>query len=94
VWIESNPVISLNCYPNPFNLQTKIEVNFPLLELANISIYDILGRKVNTLFNGYPADRKINVTFNATPSLYGSGIYFAVANQNQHKAIIRLSLIK
>ena len=42
-------------YPNPFNLQTTVEIAIPYYadgQQAELKIYDILGRKVKTLFSG------------------------------------------
>lgn len=45
-------LLLFNNYPNPFNSQT--HVSFVLKNGANVSIdvYDVLGRKVRTIFNG------------------------------------------
>ncbi|NIT58918.1 MAG: T9SS type A sorting domain-containing protein, partial [Aliifodinibius sp.] len=38
-------------YPNPFNAQTTIEYSLPVSGRVKITLYDILGRKVKTLFD-------------------------------------------
>lgn len=38
-------------YPNPFNPQTTIEFTIPQSGFVNLTIYDILGRKVETILN-------------------------------------------
>jgi hypothetical protein len=40
-------------YPNPFNSETIIEFALPRGQSVTIEIYDILGRKVRTLIDGY-----------------------------------------
>ena len=44
------------CYPNPSN--STLSINFCLPEGGDVSlsIYDILGRKVKTLFSGYKTE--------------------------------------
>ncbi len=39
-------------YPNPFNPTTRFTVEIPRMSQVEISIYDILGRKIATLWNG------------------------------------------
>ena len=60
-------------YPNPFNPTTKIKFTLPETALTEIIIYDLLGRKIQTLRNkeleaGY---HEINIDANNFPS----GIY-------------------
>ncbi len=42
----------LNNYPNPFNPTTTIPVVIPNKSNAKLEVYNILGQKVVTLFNG------------------------------------------
>ncbi|UCC79268.1 MAG: T9SS type A sorting domain-containing protein [Candidatus Zixiibacteriota bacterium] len=61
-------------YPNPFNANTTI--SFTLLEPRNImlSIYDLLGRKISVLADGYFDAGIHDITFDAGDLT--SGIYF------------------
>jgi hypothetical protein len=61
-------------YPNPFNPTTQIR--FALSGSGNISlkVYDILGREVMTLAEGYHAKGYYNVRLDATN--LASGVYF------------------
>lgn len=61
-------------YPNPFNPTTNIE--FRLQQPSNVvlSIYNILGRKVDELYSGLKSSGKHTVTFDA--SRLSGGIYF------------------
>jgi hypothetical protein len=43
----------LRNYPNPFNPSTIIHFELPKAENIEIKIFDILGREVRTLFNGF-----------------------------------------
>ena len=42
----------LDNYPNPFNSSTIISYELPFNETVNVTIYDLLGKRVRTLFNG------------------------------------------
>jgi parallel beta-helix repeat protein/predicted outer membrane repeat protein len=61
-------------YPNPFNAVTTI--SYSLTESSNIRIdvFDALGRKIETLFDGYREAGEHNVSWNA--SEVSSGTYF------------------
>ncbi len=39
-------------WPNPFNPTTEISVNVPTSDLFNLTVFDIQGRQIETLFNG------------------------------------------
>lgn len=80
--IPTNYVLSNN-YPNPFNSLTKINFvatgNLP----AQIIIYDALGRKVKTLFNGISKIGVNTVAWDGTTDgryNAASGIYICVLN--------------
>jgi hypothetical protein len=61
-------------YPNPFNATTKISYKIDNYNFVQLKIYDLLGREIKTLVNGYrPAD---TYTVNFDASRLASGIYF------------------
>ncbi|NQV74035.1 T9SS type A sorting domain-containing protein [bacterium] len=60
-------------YPNPFNPTTSIQFNLPATQNVNLSVFDVLGRRVATLVNGQMAAGRHNVTFEA--SNLPSGMY-------------------
>ena len=62
-------------YPNPFNPQTTITFNMPLIGTANVSIYDMLGQKVATLVDEVKSPGSYSVIWNAEG--FASGTYFA-----------------
>lgn len=61
-------------YPNPFNPTTIIQFSLPAGENVALKIYDILGREVFTLADGYMAKGEHNVSFDG--SKLSSGTYF------------------
>ena len=42
-------------YPNPFNPSTTIAYDLPIASIVNITIYDMMGRKIKTLVNEHEA---------------------------------------
>jgi hypothetical protein len=61
-------------YPNPFNSATIIKYSLPSDQYVRIRLYDILGREVQTLVNGYKSKGFYEVSFNS--GSIASGIYF------------------
>jgi N-acetylmuramoyl-L-alanine amidase len=60
-------------YPNPFNPTTNITFGLPQSSKVNITVYDVLGRKVATVFAGSKPQGFHSVQFDA--SNLSSGIY-------------------
>ena len=61
-------------YPNPFNPITTISFEIPKKEIVEVSIYNILGQKIETLLNKELNAGKHELIFNAEE--LASGIYF------------------
>ncbi|MCH7612788.1 MAG: T9SS type A sorting domain-containing protein [Candidatus Marinimicrobia bacterium] len=65
-------------YPNPFNPVTTIEFAVPHDEWINLTIYNLLGQKVNTLINGVHSQGRYQITWNAQNEFgqpVSSGVY-------------------
>lgn len=71
--VPNNFELSQN-YPNPFNPETSIEFSVPVNSIVKLTIYDALGREVETLVNKEMATGKYITKWNA--SKYSSGVYF------------------
>ncbi|MCX6160216.1 MAG: T9SS type A sorting domain-containing protein [Ignavibacteriae bacterium] len=61
-------------YPNPFNPVTKINFDIAKTGFASLIVFDVLGRKVETLVNQKMSAGSYNVSWDA--SQYPSGVYF------------------
>jgi len=71
--IPSSFVLNQN-YPNPFNPSTEISFQVSDFGLVEVSIFDLLGRKVATLVNEKKHPGSYQVTWDATGQ--PSGVYF------------------
>jgi photosystem II stability/assembly factor-like uncharacterized protein len=60
-------------FPNPFNPSTRIRFSLPRLTKISLVIYDILGNKIKTLFEGEKEMGEYNFEF--IPNDLASGIY-------------------
>ncbi len=81
-----------NNYPNPFNGETKIQIRLPRKTKMEISVFDLLGRKVKKISGGnYPAgyySEEINLNG------FASGIYFLAVRTDFGTKVLKLILIK
>ena len=79
-------------YPNPFNPTTNIKYDVPKGTYVTLSIYDILGREIEKLVNGYMQPGSYQVEWNA--SNYASGTYFYRFESDAYNQVKKMSLIK
>jgi hypothetical protein len=79
-------------YPNPFNPSTTIQFSVPNSEIVQLKVFDILGRVVKTLVNGYRNAGKYNIEFNA--SELTSGIYFYQLKTSSFISTKKMILLK
>jgi len=87
-------------YPNPFNPTTNFEFNIPLLRgvsegrgvFVNLTIFDAMGRAVETLQNGTLAAGTYKAEWDA--SNYPSGVYFYRLKSGNFSETKKMILIK
>jgi photosystem II stability/assembly factor-like uncharacterized protein len=79
-------------YPNPFNPSTNFQFSIPKPGLVNITIYDALGRKVETLVNQELKPGTYKVDWSA--SAYPSGVYFYRLSAGDYTETKKMVLIK
>ena len=80
-------------YPNPFNPSTKIEFTVAKKGMTSITIYNVLGQKVGTIFSGEALPGKLyRVQFDAAS--LASGVYFSVLRSNSERQIKKMMLLK
>ena len=71
-------------YPNPFNPNTTINFQIPEPSMVRLTIYDIIGRKVETLVDGVMMLGEYSVTWDARE--LASGVYFC---RLEHRGTVR-----
>jgi len=69
-------------YPNPFNPVTHIRFALPEASDVTLTVYDMTGRAVSTLVNGYKSAGRYDVTFDGSGLASGEYIYRLEAGRN------------
>jgi len=79
-------------YPNPFNPSTTI--TYSIIESGNVTltVYDYLGREVETIVNEYKDIGTYSINFNAVN--LSSGIYFYKIHTGKFVAVKKMLLLK
>ena len=91
VGLPTTTALSQN-YPNPFNAETNIGYVLAEAGNVNLSVYDISGRLVETLLDGYQEAGEHIVTWNA--STVSSGVYFYKVTTSDYTATKMMNLLK
>lgn len=68
--------INLSVYPNPFSTSTQITYNLPAAAQTTVEVYDIVGKKVASLFDGKQTEGAQQITFDRTAFGLTNGMYF------------------
>lgn len=79
-------------YPNPFNPRTNIRVTVPSAQNITISIYDVLGRHIQTLYNDHAEEGFLTVPF--TASGLSSGVYLYKVDGENISLVKRMTLVR
>jgi hypothetical protein len=90
-----NPVpqqYSLSAFPNPFNPSTTMTYDLPKAGRVGLRVFDLLGREVAVLKDGFVEAGTHRVTFDG--SMLASGIYFAQLDAGAFSQTKKLRLLK
>ncbi|MFN2128278.1 MAG: kelch repeat-containing protein [Anaerolineales bacterium] len=72
--VQTNQIIQIQNYPNPFSQTSTIRFNLPESGFATLRIYDFLGREIETLISDFLITGDHSVEINAIG--LAEGIYF------------------
>lgn len=93
--VENNQIETVNYvleqnFPNPFNSNTIIQYNLPEGVHVELTVYDILGKKVVNLVESYQPEGRYEVNLNANNFTSGIYYYSLIAGKNQfvRKAVL------
>ncbi len=84
-------------YPNPFNPITTLEYDLPEDAVVNITIYDMMGRVVNTLVNGSQTAGYKSIQWDATNNLgdpVSAGLYIYTIQAGEFRQTKKMVLLK
>jgi hypothetical protein len=79
-------------YPNPFNPVTTIKFAIPKASNVVLKVYDILGKEVETIHNGYLNAGYYQISFDAKN--LASGMYFYKIEAEKFTDLKRMVLLK
>ena len=79
-------------YPNPFNAAVTIRYQLPERSPVRLSIFDVLGREVQTLLNGEMQAGTHSAVWNA--NLFSSGMYFCRLQSGKNASMAKVLLMK
>ena len=99
--VEKNPMsfdykLKQN-YPNPFNLNTTLSYHLARSGMINISIYDLMGRNIKTLVNGFQKSGLTSVVWDATNDEgheVAAGLYFYKMEAGNFRRTNKMLLLK
>jgi len=79
-------------FPNPFNPNTEIKFQIDNDTDLSLRVFDILGKQIITLVNGYFKKGVYNISFNSMQ--LSSGIYFYSLVTKSSSAIKKMTILK
>ena len=84
-------------FPNPFNPTTEIKYELPNKSLVNITIYDVVGRKIKSLVNQEQISGSYSLQWDATNSVGESipaGMYIYTIQAGKYTSTKKMVLLK
>jgi N-acetylneuraminic acid mutarotase len=85
--------IIISGYPNPFNNGIKLEIGVPQNDQYEMTIYNVSGQKIATLFNGNLTKGTHAYQWQVESNL-ASGLYFLVVNSRKYFQKYKMVYVK
>ena len=79
-------------YPNPFNPVTSIAYSLPVATEVRLTVYNLLGREVTTLVEGFQRPGEYSVNWDASTA--ASGVYFVRLMSDDYIATRKMVVLK
>lgn len=79
-------------YPNPFNPSTRISFSLEQETKVRLEVYDLKGRRVDTILNGVKPAGAHSITYE--PKNLASGVYLVLMRAGSFRASQRMMLVK
>jgi hypothetical protein len=90
---EAEPYTLSAAYPNPFRARTRFDLRVKKSQRVSVEVYNLLGQRVRTLFEGrLRADSKRTFTFEA--GSLPSGLYLYRIEGETFTAARRVTLVR
>jgi len=86
-----------SAYPNPFNPTTTLDYDLPEDAIVNITIYDMMGRKISTLVSSQQTAGYKSVQWNATNNKgapVSAGLYLYMIQAGEFRQTRKMVLLK
>jgi len=86
-----------NAYPNPFNPVTTLRYDLPEDAMVNITIYDMMGRQINTLVSGPQNAGYKSIQWDATNNTgqpVSAGLYLYTIQAGKFRQTKKMVLLK
>lgn len=89
---QKTQTLKMNNYPNPFNPVTQIQFTITKDDFVKLSVYDLSGRLIKNLTEGYKTAGSHNITFDG--SNLSSGVYLYTLQTSSDKITNKFILNK
>ncbi len=89
---STSPNFDFNIYPNPFNPNTNIKYTLPTSSNTSIVIYDVLGKEVTRLVDGFKLAGSYRITWSAQN--VPSGVYLCMIRSGNFLETKKIILLK
>ncbi len=90
--LDHQTILASKAFPNPFSENTTIQFNSEKRQVYKVSIFNLSGVLIKTIFNGYLAEGTHEFSFDA--SKLPSGVYLCKILNEEQSAQSQIKLIK